>query len=187
MKLSALTDYVEELENLCSIIVRRDQRVSEVKQDILKYLRETGNDSIGALEAKNFRLWTKLYQNLSQPCVDDVVLGEDISLRRNGEFVLELLEGEPARDMDDFVIFIRKWNPDTLTLEPYQALNLPRKFGYATFQWDIRNPAFVFTFAVKSDLKQRLSEKTGIPVEELEYARVSGSCSIKYTIDMATI
>lgn len=132
MKLSEITDYTEELQHLCDIIVRNDQRVDEVKRGILDQLGQTDSsvNGTGGRVPEKCRLWTKLYQSLGQACTDNSVLGEEIMLRKNGEFVLEETDvafEDPMTDCDDFVIFVRKWNPDTLVLEPYQSLTLPRK------------------------------------------------------------
>lgn len=132
LKLSTITDYTEELPHLCDYIVRNGQRVEEVKSGILDYLVQNGNEALGRMPAKKFRLWTKLYQSLGQVCIEDSVLGEDITLRKSGEFVLEEIESEvqeePLLEFEDFVIFTRKWNPDTLALDHYEAVTLRGKF-----------------------------------------------------------
>lgn len=131
LKLSTVNDYTEELPFLCDFIVRNNQRVDQVKQDILEHLGLTQNPLVMEQSPrKTYRLWTKLYQSLSQVCLDDLVLGDDVGLRKSGEFVLEEVEEgivEPTTDCEDFVIFARKWNPDTLVLEPYLSVTLPRK------------------------------------------------------------
>lgn len=131
MKLSAVTDYAEDYEFLCDFIVKNGQRVDEVKQNILGHLRNVDNKTVGGSGPEKFRLWMKLYQNLSQVCTDEVVMGEDVSLRKSGEIVLEELEegvSDLMADTEDYVVFIRKWNPDTLVLESYQSMALPREF-----------------------------------------------------------
>lgn len=129
IKLSSVTDYTEELEHLCDFIVRNNQRVDEVKHGILEYLSQTGNKSIGELAPEKYRLWSKVYYGLGQVYTDELVLGDDFYLRKNGEFALEEIEEgtEPMTDADELVVFIRKWNSDTLVLEPYQSLTLSRK------------------------------------------------------------
>lgn len=133
MKLSALTDYTEDYEFLCDFIIKNNQRADEVKQNILGHLRNVGNKTVGESGPEKFRLWMKLYQNLSQVCTDEVLMGEDVSLRKGGEIVLEELEeggvSDLMADSEDFVVFIRKWNPDTLVLESYQSMTLPREFS----------------------------------------------------------
>lgn len=138
LKLSAVTDYMEELPHLCDYVVRNNQRVDAAKQGILEFLGQTAPDQwAGAQEhPQRYRLWTKLYQSLTHVCMDDVVLGDDVGLRRGGEFVLEEIEEglvEPVTDTDDFVIFTRKWNPDTLVLEPYNAVALPCRLELSCF------------------------------------------------------
>lgn len=130
MKLSSVTDFTEELPQVCEFIVRNSQRVDEVKRSILEYLAENVDKAFGERGPEKYRLWSKLYQSLSHVCVEDQIFGDDITLRRNGEFVLEECEDglvDPVSDCDDFVIFVRKWNPDTLVLEPYHSVTLPCK------------------------------------------------------------
>lgn len=179
MALSAVTDYTEELEYVCDYIVRNNQRVDEVKKGILEYLQQTGKKAVADKAPQSYRLWTKLYQSLSQACMDDVVLGEEVSLRRNGEMVLEEIEedsADPMSDCDDFVVFVRKWNPDTLVLEPYQSLTLPCKCYCAIVVKTLQYNKIRLFVSVKSDLIERIAEKSGLPAERLEYARVRLKC-----------
>lgn len=130
LKLSTVTDVTEEFPSLCEFIVRNMQPVDEVKRGILEYLAENVDKEFGERGPEKYRLWVKLYQSLRQICLEDQIFGDDIMLRNNAEFLLEEIEDglvDPVKDCDDFVIFVRKWNPDTLVLEPYHSVTLPCK------------------------------------------------------------
>lgn len=151
LKLSTIGDYTEELPHVCDFVVAKMQSVEEVKRGILQYLAQNGQAAIGEQPPEKFRLWTKLYQSLGQVCMDNYILGEDFTLRRGGELVLqEIEEGivDPMSDCDEFVIFARKWQPDTLCLEPYTSVTLPRKFTRTSAAADLFIPEVIINFSL---------------------------------------
>lgn len=128
MKLSELDDTKDDLPFLCDFIVRDGESVQEVKQKLATYLATSSVYAEDATsDASCYRLRHRNGATVTRVYPDDYKFGDEITFKRDQEVVLQLVEGTPVEVPNDplgAIVFIRKWNPDTQILEPFQELAL---------------------------------------------------------------
>lgn len=134
-------------------IIAKGQTVREVKTDILLQAKKQHMLDIPynkcRLRERNWKKPRKVY-------LDDQKFEKDIIVTPNLElFLQELNEPESVTSEDQIVYFVRQWCPSTLTLKPFHevVLNTP------TMQ----------------ELKQKISEKSNIPIENLDVASIKAT------------
>ncbi|XP_055703055.1 ubiquitin carboxyl-terminal hydrolase 47 [Phlebotomus papatasi] len=155
LKLSELSDDMEKLPFLCDWILEDGNTVGEIKAKLIKYL-STVDQKYSHLVAERCRLRKKSWRSMGKLYMDDKIFTEDIPLTTNTELVLqEIDDSTPATvDPDDILLLLRRWNPSTLTLDPFQEIAFGQNSG---------------------DLRKVISDLSKIPFEDVEYDKVSGA------------
>jgi ubiquitin carboxyl-terminal hydrolase 47 len=111
----------------------------------------------------HIRVRKKTWRNPGTILLDDQVFDEDISIYANWEMFIEVLNGpEPLKTMSDMSLFARRWHPSTYTLDPFQEVVLKQS-----------SPI---------ELKEKVSEISGIPVERVEFTKGRGSFPCEVSI-----
>lgn len=106
------------------------------------------------------RLRKKCWKMAAKVLLDDQKF-DDISVGSNFEVCLQELPGpEKVTSINQLVLFVRRWRPSTLTLDPVHEVVLDE--------------------CLVSDLYRKISEESGIPVVNLEiaYQKNSFPCDI---------
>lgn len=146
-------DDTVKLPFMCNWIVRNGQTVGQIKRDILAHFA-TFYNQYNELSFDHCRLRSKpLKSNISKVYTDDQKIGEEVQLTRNPDLALQEVE-DPAsltpKHYNDVLLFVRRWLPSELKLDKFKEI----------------------LFANKCELRNLLSKISGIPEENIEYAKV---------------
>ncbi|XP_021936857.1 ubiquitin carboxyl-terminal hydrolase 47-like isoform X2 [Zootermopsis nevadensis] len=146
---------------LCDWILGKGMKVGEMKKEILQEIKRKYSIDI---PYDRCRLRKKSWKNPAKIYLDHQQF-EDIGLFPNWEmFLQELPEPEKVTSNDQLVLFVRHWCPAELELKPLQEV--------------------VFDGSSVEELKTKLSDFSGIPIEYLEFAKGQGSfpCEVSVLI-----
>lgn len=129
-------------------IFAHGQTVREVKRDIiLKAKKQHMLD----IPSSKCRLRERIWKKPKRVYLDDQRFGRDIIITSNVDlFLQELSEPDPVTSADQSVYFVRQWCPATLSLKPFDEVVLQN--------------------STMDKLKEKISEKSDIPVENVEVA-----------------
>nr|CAD7396000.1 unnamed protein product [Timema poppensis] len=137
---------------LCDWILGKGMLVGDAKREILEELKRKYSINISY---DRCRLRKKSWKNPGKVYLDTQKF-EDISLFANWEMFLQELPGpEPATSSIQLLLFVRQWCPSTLELKPFDEVLLDG--------------------TTISELKEKISALSGIPVENLELAKGQSS------------
>ncbi|XP_053690327.1 ubiquitin carboxyl-terminal hydrolase 47 [Sabethes cyaneus] len=147
-----LTDDCERLPFLCNWFVRNGEIIGQVKRDILAHLASIDN-KYSTLTFDRCRLRKKSWKTISKVYTDDQKIGDDVTLTSTSDMALQEVDDLTSctpTHYNDLVILVRRWCPSEMKLDKIQEI----------------------LFANKSELKNLLSELSGIPEENLEYVKL---------------
>lgn len=145
-------DHIETFKLLFEWIIGKGQTVGLAKKDILIQAKK---QHMIDLPYNKCRLRKKSWKNPAKVYLDEMKFGDDIAIDNNFEmFLQELPEGEKVTLGNQLVLFIKRWNPETLTLGSFSEVVL-----------DAKN-------LTPQELKRKISEQTNIPVEYVDIAYV---------------
>ncbi|XP_067012676.1 ubiquitin carboxyl-terminal hydrolase 47 isoform X2 [Anabrus simplex] len=134
---------------LCEWILSRGARVGDVKKEILEEVKRKYNIDI---PFERCRLRKKSWKNPAKVYLDDQRFDDDISLFSNWEMFLQELPGpEVVTSHSQLLLFVRRWCPSSLELKPFDEVLLDG--------------------TTVEELKSKLSTLSGIPAENIEFAK----------------
>ncbi|XP_049864801.1 ubiquitin carboxyl-terminal hydrolase 47 isoform X4 [Schistocerca gregaria] len=144
---------VETSKFLCEWIIGKGMTVGEAKKEILEEVKKKHDLDIPfdrcRLRKKTWKTPKKVYLN-HQQFEDD-----DLKLFANWEMFLQELPGpEVVTSVNQLILFVRRWCPSTYELMPFEEIVL-----------DNNN-------ITDTEIKKKLAELSGIPQENIEYAKV---------------
>ncbi|RXN00992.1 Ubiquitin carboxyl-terminal hydrolase 47 [Acipenser ruthenus] len=138
---------------LIDSVFAKGMTVRQSKEELLLPLKEQCKLN---LSIDRFRLRKKTWKNPGTVFLDYHVYEEDINISSNWEVFLEVLdEPEKMKSMSQLAVLTRRWRPSQMKLEPFQEV--------------------VLESSSVDELKQKLSEISGIPVENTEFAKGRGT------------
>ncbi|XP_036441888.1 ubiquitin carboxyl-terminal hydrolase 47 isoform X8 [Colossoma macropomum] len=143
----------EPCKFLLDTVFAKGMTVRQSKEELLPQLRDQCKLD---LSIDRFRLRKKTWKNPGTVFLDYHVYEEDINISSNWEVFLEVLE-EPERmkSMSQLAVLTRRWCPAQMKLEPFREV--------------------VLESSSVEELKEKLSEMSGIPLENLEFAKGRGT------------
>uniref|UniRef100_H3AQ70 Ubiquitin carboxyl-terminal hydrolase 47 n=1 Tax=Latimeria chalumnae TaxID=7897 RepID=H3AQ70_LATCH len=143
----------EPCKFLIDAVFAKGMTVRQSKEELLPQLREQcGLD----LSIDRFRLRKKTWKNPGTVFLDYHVYEEDINISSNWEVFLEVLdEPEKMKSMSQLAVLTRRWRPSEMKLDAFQEV--------------------VSESSSVDELKEKLSEISGIPVENIEFAKGRGT------------
>uniref|UniRef100_M3ZLS5 Ubiquitin carboxyl-terminal hydrolase 47 n=1 Tax=Xiphophorus maculatus TaxID=8083 RepID=M3ZLS5_XIPMA len=148
-----LVNEPEPCKFLVDTVFAKGMTVRQSKEELLPQLKEQCKLD---LSIDRVRLRKKTWKNPGTVFLDYHVYEEDISISSNWEVFLEVLDdSEKMKSMSQLAILTRKWNPATMKLGPFQE-------------------AILESSSVE-ELKEKLSEMSDIPLENLEFAKGRGT------------
>uniref|UniRef100_A0A667ZRB5 Ubiquitin carboxyl-terminal hydrolase 47 n=1 Tax=Myripristis murdjan TaxID=586833 RepID=A0A667ZRB5_9TELE len=148
-----LVNEPEPCKFLVDTVFAKGMTVRQSKEELLPQLKEQCKLD---LSIDRFRLRKKTWKNPGTVFLDYHVYEEDINISSNWEVFLEVLnEPEKMKSMSQLAVLTRRWRPATMKLEPFQEV--------------------VLESSSVEELKEKLSEISGIPLENLEFAKGRGT------------
>uniref|UniRef100_A0A8B9JMR0 Ubiquitin carboxyl-terminal hydrolase 47 n=1 Tax=Astyanax mexicanus TaxID=7994 RepID=A0A8B9JMR0_ASTMX len=143
----------EPCKFLLDTVFAKGMTVRQSKEELLPQLKDQCKLD---LSIDRFRLRKKTWKNPGTVFLDYHVYEEDINISSNWEVFLEVLE-EPERmkSMSQLAVLTRRWCPAQMKLEPFREV--------------------VLESSSVDELKEKLSEMSGIPLENLEFAKGRGT------------
>ncbi|XP_052002272.1 LOW QUALITY PROTEIN: ubiquitin carboxyl-terminal hydrolase 47-like [Xyrauchen texanus] len=143
----------EPCKFLLDTVFAKGMTVRQSKEELLSQLKDQCKLD---LSIDRFRLRKKTWKNPGTVFLDYHVYEEDINISSNWEVFLEVLE-EPERmkSMSQLAVLTRRWCPAQMKLEPFREM--------------------VLESSSVEELKEKLSEMSGIPLENLEFAKGRGT------------
>ncbi|XP_071371895.1 ubiquitin carboxyl-terminal hydrolase 47 isoform X6 [Centroberyx affinis] len=148
-----LVNEPEPCKFLVDTVFAKGMTVRQSKEELLPQLKEQCKLD---LSIDRFRLRKKTWKNPGTVFLDYHVYEEDINISSNWEVFLEVLnEPEKMKSMSQLAVLTRRWSPATMKLEPFQEV--------------------VLESSSVEELKEKLSEISGIPLENLEFAKGRGT------------
>ncbi|XP_029438913.1 ubiquitin carboxyl-terminal hydrolase 47 isoform X1 [Rhinatrema bivittatum] len=143
----------EPCKFLLDAVFSKGMTVRQSKEELLPQLREQcGLD----LCIDRFRLRKKTWKNPGTVFLDYHVYEEDINISSNWEVFLEVLdEVEKMKSMSQLAVLSRRWRPSEMKLDPFQEV--------------------VLESSSADELKEKLSELSGIALENIEFAKGRGT------------
>lgn len=143
----------EPCKFLIETIFAKKMSVLESKKQILAEIKEQCNLDI---PLSRCRLRKKTWKNAGTVYLDNQLYEEDITIYANWEVFLEVLEGpEQVKSTSQLSLFVRRWRTSTYKLEPFQEVILSQQ--------------------TTEHLKEKLHELSGIPTENIEFAKARGT------------
>ncbi|XP_061466402.1 ubiquitin carboxyl-terminal hydrolase 47 isoform X2 [Rhineura floridana] len=138
---------------LLDSVFAKGMTVRQSKEELLPQLREQcGLD----LTVDRFRLRKKTWKNPGTVFLDYHVYEEDINISSNWEVFLEILNGaEKMKSMSQLAVLSRRWRPSEMKLDPFQEV--------------------VLESSSLDELKGKLSEISGLPLDNIEFAKGRGT------------
>lgn len=123
------------------------------KEELVPQLREQCGLE---LSIDRFRLRKKTWKNPGTVFLDYHIYEEDINISSNWEVFLEVLDGvEKMKSMSQLAVLSRRWRPSEMKLDPFQEV--------------------VLESSSVDELREKLSEISGIPLEDIEFAKGRGT------------
>lgn len=102
------------------------------------------------------RLRKKTWRNPGTVYIDSQIYEDEVHIFANWEVFLQILDGpEEMTSTSQLAIFVRRWRPSMYELDPFQEI--------------------ILSSQTVDDLKEKISVLSGIPVEEIEYAKGRGT------------
>ncbi|KAK6294582.1 hypothetical protein J4Q44_G00354120 [Coregonus suidteri] len=148
-----LVNDAEPCKFLVDTVFAKGMTVKQSKEELMPQLKDQCNLD---LNIDNFRLRKKTWKNPGTVFLDYHVYEEDINISSNWEVFLEVLDGpEKMKSMSQLAVLTRRWTPAQMKLEPFQEV--------------------VLESSSVEELKEKLSEISGIPLENLEFAKGRGT------------
>uniref|UniRef100_A0A8C1K5R9 Ubiquitin carboxyl-terminal hydrolase 47 n=1 Tax=Cyprinus carpio TaxID=7962 RepID=A0A8C1K5R9_CYPCA len=143
----------EPCKFLLDTVFAKGMTVRQSKEELLPQLKDQCKLD---LSTDRFRLRKKTWKNPGTVFLDYHVYEEDINISSNWEVFLEVLE-EPERmkSMSQLAVLTRRWCPAQMKLEAFREV--------------------VLESSSVEELKEKLSELSGIPLENLEFAKGRGT------------
>ncbi|XP_026124247.1 ubiquitin carboxyl-terminal hydrolase 47 isoform X1 [Carassius auratus] len=143
----------EPCKFLLDTVFAKGMTVRQSKEELLPQLKDQCKLD---LSVDRFRLRKKTWKNPGTVFLDYHVYEEDINISSNWEVFLEVLE-EPERmkSMSQLAVLSRRWCPAQMKLEAFHEV--------------------VLESSSVEELKEKLSELSGIPLENLEFAKGRGT------------
>ncbi|KAL4613541.1 ubiquitin carboxyl-terminal hydrolase 47 isoform X1, partial [Arapaima gigas] len=143
----------EPCKFLVDAVFAKGMTVRQSKEELLPLLRDQCKLD---LSIDRFRLRKKTWKNPGTVFLDYHVYEEDINISSNWEVFLEVLkEPEKMKSMSQLAVLTRRWSPSRMKLEPFQEV--------------------VLESSSVDELKEKLSELSAIPFENLEFAKGRGT------------
>lgn len=151
LNLNDITDDTDKIPFLCDWIFKSGSNVGETKKNIVEHM--TTFDAKYNIPLDKCRLRKKNFKNPAKIFLDNQKFHDDIILTQSLEVILQEYDqnSQIVDDPDDIVLFIRRWYPSKMALGPYQEVFINNK----------------------TEFKSLLSEVSGIPVDQIEYSKVS--------------
>ncbi|KAK7833394.1 hypothetical protein U0070_017393 [Myodes glareolus] len=148
-----LVNEQEPCKFLLDAVFAKGMTVRQSKEELIPQLREQcGLD----LSIDRFRLRKKTWKNPGTVFLDYHIYEEDINISSNWEVFLEVLDGvEKMKSMSQLAILSKRWRPSEMKLDPFQELVLESNSV--------------------DELREKLSEISGIPLEDIEFAKGRGT------------
>nr|XP_045000810.1 ubiquitin carboxyl-terminal hydrolase 47 isoform X2 [Jaculus jaculus] len=148
-----LVNEQEPCKFLLDAVFAKGMTVRQSKEELIPQLREQcGLD----LTIDRFRLRKKTWKNPGSVFLDYYIYEEDVNISSNWEVFLEVLDGaEKMKSMSQLAILSRRWRPSEMKLDPFQEVVLESNSV--------------------DELREKLSEISGIPVEDIEFAKGRGT------------
>ncbi|XP_064085463.1 ubiquitin carboxyl-terminal hydrolase 47-like isoform X9 [Macrobrachium nipponense] len=135
-------------------VVTKGETIGNAKRAIVKEVNARCNMT---LTPELVRLRKKSWKNPQAIYLDDQKFDDDISLYSNWELFLQVLEGPEIKthNIDELALFVRRWKPSSYTLDPLKEVIIPKP--------------------TMEELKDKLSELSGISVENIDVAKGKGT------------
>ncbi|XP_067152240.1 ubiquitin carboxyl-terminal hydrolase 47 isoform X7 [Apteryx mantelli] len=148
-----LVNEPEPCKFLLDAVFAKGMTVRQSKEELLPQLREQcGLD----LTIDRFRLRKKTWKNPGTVFLDYHVYEEDINISSNWEVFLEILDGvEKMKSMSQLAVLSRRWRPSEMKLDSFQEV--------------------VLESSSVEELREKLSEISGIPLENIDFAKGRGT------------
>ncbi|XP_061169219.1 ubiquitin carboxyl-terminal hydrolase 47-like isoform X6 [Saccostrea echinata] len=138
---------------LIDTIFAKGMSVLESKKLIIPEIKEQCGIDI---PLERCRLRKKTWRNPGTVYVDNQIYEDEVHIFANWEVFLQILDGpEEMNTTSQLAIFVRRWRPSTYELDPFQEV--------------------ILSSQTVDDLKEKISEISGIPVEDIEYAKGRGT------------
>lgn len=143
----------EPAKFLLDWVLCKGMTVLDAKKEILPELAaKCGLD----IPITRCRLRKKSWRTPGPILLDHRIFDDDIPMFANWEAFVEILPGpEPVTCPNHMAVFVRRWRPSAFQLDPFQEIVLD-------------SPSV-------EDLKQKLSEISGIPPEKIDFAKGQGT------------
>ncbi|XP_072475524.1 ubiquitin carboxyl-terminal hydrolase 47 isoform X3 [Notamacropus eugenii] len=148
-----LVNEQEPCRFLLDAVFAKGMTVRQSKEELLPQLREQCGLE---LSIDRFRLRKKTWKNPGTVFLDYHVYEEDINISSNWEVFLEALDGvEKMKSMSQLAVLSRRWRPSEMRLDPFQEV--------------------VLESSSVDELREKLCEISGIPLEDIEFAKGRGT------------
>uniref|UniRef100_A0A8C7SEL6 Ubiquitin carboxyl-terminal hydrolase 47 n=1 Tax=Oncorhynchus mykiss TaxID=8022 RepID=A0A8C7SEL6_ONCMY len=148
-----LVNDAEPCKFLVDTVFAKGMTVKQSKEELMPQLKDQCKLD---LNIDKFRLRKKTWKNPGTVFLDYHVYEEDINISSNWEVFLEVLDGpEKMKSMSQLAVLTRRWTPAQMKLEPFQEV--------------------VLESSSVEELKEKLSEISGVPLENLEFAKGRGT------------
>ncbi|XP_056658055.1 ubiquitin carboxyl-terminal hydrolase 47 isoform X4 [Monodelphis domestica] len=148
-----LVNEQEPCRFLLDAVFAKGMTVRQSKEELLPQLREQCGLE---LSIDRFRLRKKTWKNPGTVFLDYHVYEEDINISSNWEVFLEVLDGvEKMKSMSQLAVLSRRWRPTDMRLDPFQEV--------------------VLESSSVDELREKLCEISGIPLEDIEFAKGRGT------------
>uniref|UniRef100_A0A673CKP5 Ubiquitin carboxyl-terminal hydrolase 47 n=1 Tax=Sphaeramia orbicularis TaxID=375764 RepID=A0A673CKP5_9TELE len=148
-----LVNEPEPCKFLVDTVFAKGMTVRQSKEELLPQLKEQCKLD---LSIERVRLRKKTWKNPGTVFLDYHVYEEDISISSNWEVFLEVLnEPEKMKSMSQLAVLTRRWSPATMKLGPFQEV--------------------ILESSSVEELKEKLSEISQIPLENLDFAKGRGT------------
>uniref|UniRef100_A0A3Q3X9U0 Ubiquitin carboxyl-terminal hydrolase 47 n=1 Tax=Mola mola TaxID=94237 RepID=A0A3Q3X9U0_MOLML len=149
-----LVNEPEPCKFLVDTVFAKGMTVRQSKEELLPQLKEQCKLD---LSIERVRLRKKTWKNPGTVFLDYHVYEEDISISSNWEVFLEVLNGKPEKmkSMSQLAVLTRRWSPATMKLGPFQEV--------------------ILESSSVQELREKLSEISDIPLENLEFAKGRGT------------
>ncbi|KAM8970162.1 ubiquitin carboxyl-terminal hydrolase 47 isoform X3 [Sarcophilus harrisii] len=148
-----LVNEQEPCRFLLDAVFAKGMTVRQSKEELIPQLREQCGLEVSI---DRFRLRKKTWKNPGTVFLDYHVYEEDINISSNWEVFLEVLdEVERMKSMSQLAVLARRWRPTELILDPFQEI--------------------VLESSSVDELREKLCEISGIPLEDVEFAKGRGT------------
>eukprot|EP00069_Balaena_mysticetus_P002251 bmy_04022T0 len=148
-----LVNEQEPCKFLLDAVFAKGMTVRQSKEELIPQLREQCGLE---LSIDRFRLRKKTWKNPGTVFLDYHIYEEDINISSNWEVFLEVLDGaEKMKSMSQLAVLSRRWRPSEMKLDPFQEV--------------------VLESSSVDELREKLCEISGIPLEDIEFAKGRGT------------